>query len=168
MSFKTAKQMLYNSIRRCLFFVSGYGRRTSRRFWPATGPYWQPCTSRSHTSNIAPVRLAERVRGALNSSPQNWIFNSVSVYSSPHSYLFGNLSKDVFERRTSTGSKAFSLFICLDANKFSLLTFFPLLKTIYLRVLTKPQPNDTKSQLPVDVRRSKTLLLKLTIYIYSK
>ena len=32
---------------------------------------------------------------------------------------------------------------------------------IYLRVLTKPQPNDAKSPLPVDVRRSKTLLLKL-------
>ena len=32
------------------------------------------------------------------------------------------LSKDVLERRTSTGSEAFSLFICLDSNKFVLLT----------------------------------------------
>ena len=72
----------------------------------------------------------------------------------------GNLSKDVFERRMSTGSEAFFLFICLDAIKFSLLTFFSLLKTIYPRVLTKPLPNDAKSPLPVDVRRSKTLLLK--------
>ena len=32
--------------------------------------------------------------------------------------LIGNLSKDVFERRTLTGSEAYSLFICLDANKF--------------------------------------------------
>ena len=73
----------------------------------------------------------------------------------------GNLSKDVFERRTSTGSEAFFLFIYLDAIKFSLLTFFSLLKTIYPRVLTKPLPNDAKSPLPVDARRSKTLLLKL-------
>ena len=73
----------------------------------------------------------------------------------------GNLSKDVFERRTSTGSEAFFLFICLDAIKFSLLNFFSLLKTIYPRVLTKPLPNDAKSPLPVDVRPSKTLLLKL-------
>ena len=74
----------------------------------------------------------------------------------------GNLSKDVFERRTSTGSEAFFLFICLDAIKFSSLTFFSLLKTIYPRVLTKPLPNDAKSPVPVDVRRSKTLLLKFS------
>ena len=75
--------------------------------------------------------------------------------------VIGTLSKDVFERRTSTGSEAFSLFICLDANKLVLLSFFSLLKTIYPRVSTKPLPNDAKSPLPVDVRRSKTLLLKL-------
>ena len=34
-----------------------------------------------------------------------------------HSHSLGTLSKDVFERRTSTGSEAFSLFICPDANK---------------------------------------------------
>ena len=77
--------------------------------------------------------------------------------------LLGKLSKDVFERRTSTGSEAFFLFICLDAIKFLSLTFFSLLKTIYPRVLTKPLPNDAKSPLPVDVRRSKTLLLKFPI-----
>ena len=77
--------------------------------------------------------------------------------------LLGTLSNDVFERRTSTGSEAFSLFICLDANKLVLLSFFSLLKTIYPRVSTKPLPNHAKSPLPVDVRRSKTLLLKLPI-----
>ena len=76
-------------------------------------------------------------------------------------FPIGTLSKDVFERRTSTGSEAFSLFICLDANKLVLLSFFSLLKTIYPRVSTKPFPSDAKSPLPVDVRRSKTLLLKL-------
>ena len=75
--------------------------------------------------------------------------------------ILGSLSKDVFERRTSTGSEAFSLFIRLDTTKFVLLSFFSPIKTIYLRVSTKPQPNAAKSPLPVDVRRSKTLLLKL-------
>ena len=75
--------------------------------------------------------------------------------------LIGSLSKDVFERRASTGSEAFSLFICLETTKFVLLSFFSPIKTIYLRVSTKPQPNAAKSPLPVDVRRSKTLLLKL-------
>ena len=45
----------------------------------------------------------------------------------------GSLSNRVFERRTSTGSETFFLFICLDANKFVLLSFFPLIKTIYPR-----------------------------------
>ena len=77
--------------------------------------------------------------------------------------VLGNLSKDVFERRTSTGSEVFSLLICLDANKFVLLSFSSLIKTIYPRFSTEPLPNDAKSPLPVDVRRSKTLLLKLPI-----
>ena len=68
-----------------------------------------------------------------------------------------SLSKDVFERRKSTGSKAFTLFICLDANKFVLLSFFSLIKTIYLRIWTKPLRKNTKSPLPVDIRRLKTL-----------
>ena len=65
---------------------------------------------------------------------------------------------------TSTEGEAFSLFICLDANKFVLPRFFSLIKTIYLRVSIKPLPNDAKSPLPVDVRRSKTLLLNLPIF----
>ena len=78
----------------------------------------------------------------------------------------GSLSKDVFERRTSTGSEAFSLFIYLGANKFVLLSFFSLVKTIYQRVSTKPLLNDAKRPLPVDVRRSKTPLLKLPNNFY--
>ena len=38
--------------------------------------------------------------------------------------------------------------------------FISLVKTIYPRVLTKPLLDDAKSPLPVDVRRSKTPLLK--------
>ena len=74
-----------------------------------------------------------------------------------------SLSKDVFERRTSTGSGAFSLYMCIDSNKFVFQTFFSIIKTIYPRVSTKQLPNDAKSPLPVDIHRSKTLLLKLHI-----
>ena len=75
--------------------------------------------------------------------------------------ILGSLSKNFFDQRPSTGSEAFFLFICLDANKFVLLNFFFLIKAIYPKVSTKTLPNDAKSPLPVDVRRSKTLLLKL-------
>ena len=77
--------------------------------------------------------------------------------------LIGSLSKDVFEGRTSTRSEPFSLFICLDANKFVLLSFFSLMRRIYPRVSNKPLPNNAKGPLPVDVRRSTTLLRKLPI-----
>ena len=92
-------------------------------------------------------------------------FQSQQYAEYDRSFTIGSLSKDVFERRTSTGSEAFLLYICLDANKFVLLSFFSLIKRIYPRVSTKPLPNDAKSPLPVDVRRSKTLLLKLPINI---
>ena len=75
--------------------------------------------------------------------------------------ILRNLSKDVFERRTSTGNEAFSLFICLDSNKFVLLSFFSLIKTIYPRVSTTLLPNIAKSLLQVDVPPSKTPELKL-------
>ena len=44
--------------------------------------------------------------------------------------LIGNLSRDVFERHTLTGSEALSLFICLDTDKFVLLSVFSLIKRI--------------------------------------
>ena len=94
---------------------------------------------------MAPVQITSKKKIELTSSRKT----------------IGTISKDVFKRHTSTGSEAFSLFICLDANKLVLLSFFSLFKTIYPRVSTKPLPNDAKSPLPVDVRRSKTLLLKL-------
>ena len=59
-------------------------RKLSGIVWTATT---RGCTSRSHTSNILPARLAER-DGALNSSPHSWIFTSGRVGSKPRSYLF--------------------------------------------------------------------------------
>ena len=94
---------------------------------------------------LAPVQITSKKKIELTSSRKT----------------IGTISKDVFKRHTSNGSEAFSLFICLDANKLVLLIFFSLFKTIYPRVSTKPLPNDAKSPLPVDVHRSKTLLLKL-------
>ena len=65
--------------------------------------------------------------------------NTMSVLSRLNLEKIGSLSNDVFERRMSTRSEAFFLFICLDAIKFSLLTLFSLSKTIYPKVLIKPQ-----------------------------
>ena len=59
--------------------------------------------------------------------------------------LLESLSKDVFERRTSTGSEVFSLTMCLDAKKFVLISVFSLIRTIYLRVSTKPPPKTSTS-----------------------
>ena len=50
-------------------------------------------------------------------------FKGILMYQ-PACLAIVGLSKDVFERRTSTGSELFSLFICLNTNKFVLLSFF--------------------------------------------
>ena len=52
--------------------------------------------------------------------------------------ITGSLSIDVFERRTSIESKAFSLLICPDAIKFVLLRVFTLIETICLQIWAKP------------------------------
>ena len=60
------------------------------------------------------------------------------------------------------GEDAFdSLLICLDATKFVLLDFFTLIKTIYLKIWTKPLPKNAKSPLPVYVLLLKASLLKI-------
>ena len=73
----------------------------------------------------------------------------------------GSLSSNVFEQRTSTGSELFSPLIRLDATNYVLLSVFTLIETICPNVFSKSQLKCAKSPLPVDVRRSKTSLLKL-------
>ena len=75
--------------------------------------------------------------------------------------VIGSLSSSVFERRTSTGSELFSFLICLDATKFVWLSVFTLIETTCPKICSKSQLKCAKSPLPVDVRRSKTSLLKL-------
>ena len=73
----------------------------------------------------------------------------------------GSLSSDVLERRTSTGSEVFSLLTCLDDIKFVFLSFFTVIEAIWLKICAKLPSKNEKRPLPVNVRRSKTLLLKL-------
>ena len=95
--------------------------------------------------------------------------------------MSGNLSKGVFERSTSTGSKAFSFIVCLDAAKFVLVSVVILVPCYYghffgqscilhafakgsngALVQTQRLENFGKSEkcpLPVVVRRSKTSFL---------
>ena len=67
-----------------------------------------------------------------------------------------NLTSDVFEGRTSTGSELFSLLICLHATKFVLLSVFTLIETICPKICLKSRPRSAESSLPVNARRSKT------------
>ena len=73
----------------------------------------------------------------------------------------GSLSSDVFERRTSTGSEPFPLSISLDATIFVLPSVLILIETICPKICLKSRLKSAKRPLPVDVRRSKTSLLKL-------
>ena len=75
----------------------------------------------------------------------------------------GSLSSDVFERRTSTGSEPFSLLVRLHATVFVLPSVLILIETICPKICSKSRLKCAKSPFPVDVRRSKTSLLKLPI-----
>ena len=68
-------------------------------------------------------------------------------------------------RRTSTVGKAYTLLICLDAITRVLLDFFTLIETICSEMWANPLPKNAKSTLPIDVRRSKTSLLKFPIFL---
>ena len=72
-----------------------------------------------------------------------------------------SLRRDVFEGCTSTGSEPFTLLIRLDATKFVFLSVFTLKETICPRICSKSLLKSGKTRLPVDVRCSKTSLLKL-------
>ena len=77
--------------------------------------------------------------------------------------VLGSLSSDVFELRTSTGSEPFSLLVSLDATVFILPSVLILKETICPKICSKSRLKCAKSPFPVDVRRSKTSLLKLPI-----
>ena len=81
------------------------------------------------------------------------------------SLILGSLSSDVFERHKSTGSEPFSLLISLDATVFVLPSVLILIETICPKICSKLRLKSAKSQFPVDVRRSKTSLLKLPILV---
>ena len=55
----------------------------------------------------------------------------------------------------------FLLLICLDGTKFVFLSNFSLIETICPKIWSKSRPKIAKIPLPVEVRRSKTSLLKL-------
>ena len=85
----------------------------------------------------------------------------VNIRTSAKVRTIGSLSSDVFERRTSTGSEPFSLLVSLDATVFILPSVLILKETICPKICSKSRLKCAKSPFPVDVRRSKTSLLKL-------
>ena len=66
-----------------------------------------------------------------------------------------------FGRCTSTESETFSPWVCLDANKFLLVSLFILVETIWPKVWAKSLTKNVRGPLPVDMRLSKTSLLEL-------
>ena len=92
---------------------------------------------------------------------------SLTSPSSCLSSLIGSLSKGVFERRMSTGSEVFFVYKHLDAPKFVFLSVLTIIETSCPKVWAKPLSKNEKRPLPVDVRRSKTSLLKFTNIVLS-
>ena len=85
--------------------------------------------------------------------------------STPQVYhlLLGSLSNNVFERRTSTGSGLFSFFDGGFAQIFSQIASITVKKLRNTNFISSRHVKRENTSLPVDVRRSKTSLLKLPI-----
>ena len=77
--------------------------------------------------------------------------------------LLGSLSNNVFERRTSTGSGLFSFFDGGFAQIFSQIASITVKKLRNTNFISSRHVKRENTSLPVDVRRSKTSLLKLPI-----
>ena len=76
------------------------------------------------------------------------------------------LSNDVFERRTSTGSCPFSFLGDGFAQIFSQIVSIRVKKLSNTNYIASRHITREKSSLPVDVRCSKTSLLKLPISLF--
>ena len=76
--------------------------------------------------------------------------------------LLGSLSSNVFERRTSIGSGLFSIFDGGFAQIFSQIASITVKKLRNTNFISRHVKRENTS-LPVDVRRSRTSLLKLPI-----
>ena len=74
------------------------------------------------------------------------------------------LSKDVFERRTSKGSEAFSLIVCLDDAKFVLFSVFTLTEKIWPKMRAKPLPKNAKVHFRLRCHTQNVPLLKILTY----
>ena len=75
----------------------------------------------------------------------------------------GSLSNNVFERRTLTGSGLFSFFDGSFAQIFSQIASITVKKLRNTNFISSRYVKRENTSLPVDVRRSKTSLLKLPI-----
>ena len=88
---------------------------------------------------------------------------SVMIRDLKYHLLLGSLSNNVLERRTSTGSGLFSFFDSGFAQIFSQIASITVKKLRNTNFISSRHVKRENTSLPVDVRRSKTSLLKLPI-----
>ena len=160
---------IYQAIRRDIL-QSEYGDPTEALLYPLLNDFGasKQMILEAYESNSLDAFIQRFVRNALqrrgDACPRyfsDWLHYRLII--GPTRLLLGSLSSDVFERRTSTGSEPFSLLISLDATVFLLPIGLILVETICPKMCSKSRLKCAKSPFPVDVRRSKTSLLKLPI-----
>ena len=81
------------------------------------------------------------------------------------SLILGNLSTDVFEPRTATGSRMFSFLAWFCSLSWTGKLLFLCLLFDVTNAMASKRSKEGKIQLPVDVRGSKTSVLKFPIHV---
>ena len=119
--------------------------------------WFQKKPSKMPAFNLYCVHVRSTV---LFTTKRNWTRLPSTIWSA-RPLTIGSLSTHVFETRTATGSELFSLLTCFHTTTFTLLGIFSPLEMISTKIWETPLSWHVKCSLPVAVRVSKTLLLKL-------
>ena len=121
-----------------------YERRGRRRgkitFLPHPSPLFY---SRHFTRGLWLWFLALCSKTARNTCYAGYAKAYTVFFPGTRGYI-GSLSKDFFERRTSTETEALFLLVWLDATKFVYLSVFTYIKTICAKIWAKPLPKNAK------------------------
>ena len=143
------------SLKMCLIFCSHLLENQLRytRTWMSLG-------CQRLLQSISETRARTETRHMTSNSPPLMHGDQIARGMPGLAYIIGNLSTDVFEPRTATGSRMFSFLALFCSLPWTAKLLFLCLRFDITNAMASKRSKEGKIQLPVDVRGSKTSVLK--------